>query len=258
MDNKDKIIQEQREEICLLNEEIKRLQLLLSQAGIPYGKGIQEKERPAAQQKDSVMSETETVREQFIIPEMITQKHAQYFYSFFKGRKDVYSKRAGKPNPKTGKTGYYTQCWNYWKPGICPKYEKKKIKCADCPEQHYKELTGKVIMQHLTGAREDCSDVIGVYPMLPDETCNFLVFDFDNHDDTTNGDDYANTDELWREEVNALREICRIYGVDILTERSRSGKGAHILGFSYGGNIALVFALKYPERVDHLILNGRK
>ena len=92
--------------------------------------------------------------------------------------------------------------------------------------------------------------------MLPDETCNFLVFDFDNHDDTTNGDDYANTDELWREEVNALREICRIYGVDILTERSRSGKGAHILGFSDGGNIALVFALKYPERVDHLILNG--
>lgn len=30
MDNKDKIIQEQREEICLLNEEIKRLQLLSS------------------------------------------------------------------------------------------------------------------------------------------------------------------------------------------------------------------------------------
>ena len=135
MDNKEKIIQEQREEIRLLNEEIKCLQLLLSQAGIPYGKGIQEKERPAALQKDSVMSETETVREQFIIPETITQKHAQYFYSFFKGRKDVYSKRAGKPNPTTGKTGYYTQCWNYWKPGICPKYEKKKVKCADCPEQ---------------------------------------------------------------------------------------------------------------------------
>ena len=74
MDNKDKIIREQREEIRLLNEEIKCLQLLLSQAGIPYGKGIQEKERPAALQKDSVMSETETVREQFIIPEMITQK----------------------------------------------------------------------------------------------------------------------------------------------------------------------------------------
>lgn len=31
---------------------------------------------------------------------------------------------------------------------------------------------------------------------------------------------------------------------------------AHILGFSDGGNIALVFALKYPARVSKLILNG--
>ena len=32
--------------------------------------------------------------------------------------------------------------------------------------------------------------------------------------------------------------------------------GAHILGFSDGGNIALSFALKHPERVKRLILNG--
>ena len=31
---------------------------------------------------------------------------------------------------------------------------------------------------------------------------------------------------------------------------------AHLLGFSDGGNIALVFALRYPERVGKLILNG--
>ena len=31
---------------------------------------------------------------------------------------------------------------------------------------------------------------------------------------------------------------------------------AHILGFSDGGNIAMCFALKYPERVEKLILNG--
>ncbi len=31
---------------------------------------------------------------------------------------------------------------------------------------------------------------------------------------------------------------------------------ADLLGFSDGGNIALLFALKYPERVDRLILNG--
>lgn len=31
---------------------------------------------------------------------------------------------------------------------------------------------------------------------------------------------------------------------------------ADILGFSDGGNIAMVFALRYPERVNRLILNG--
>lgn len=31
---------------------------------------------------------------------------------------------------------------------------------------------------------------------------------------------------------------------------------AHILGFSDGANIAMLFALKYPERVGRLILNG--
>jgi pimeloyl-ACP methyl ester carboxylesterase len=31
---------------------------------------------------------------------------------------------------------------------------------------------------------------------------------------------------------------------------------ANILGFSDGGNIALTFALKYPERIEKLILNG--
>lgn len=31
---------------------------------------------------------------------------------------------------------------------------------------------------------------------------------------------------------------------------------AHLLGFSDGGNIALLFALRHPERVDRLILNG--
>ena len=31
---------------------------------------------------------------------------------------------------------------------------------------------------------------------------------------------------------------------------------AHILGFSDGGNIAMIFAMKHPERVDRLILDG--
>lgn len=37
---------------------------------------------------------------------------------------------------------------------------------------------------------------------------------------------------------------------------ARQIERAHILGFSDGGNIALTFALRYPDRVDRLILNG--
>lgn len=33
-------------------------------------------------------------------------------------------------------------------------------------------------------------------------------------------------------------------------------KKANILGFSDGGNIAMIFAIKYPKRVNRLILNG--
>ncbi|MCR4751566.1 MAG: alpha/beta hydrolase [Eubacterium sp.] len=33
-------------------------------------------------------------------------------------------------------------------------------------------------------------------------------------------------------------------------------KKAHLLGFSDGGNIAMVFAMQHPDRVDRLILNG--
>ena len=70
--------------------------------------------------------------------------------------------------------------------------------------------------------------MIGVYPLLPDGTCRFLVFDFDNHAKGAEKEDFANVDEEWREEVDALRMICARSGVDALVERSRSGRGAHI------------------------------
>ena len=38
--------------------------------------------------------------------------------------------------------------------------------------------------------------------------------------------------------------------------REREIERCHLLGFSDGGNIALIFALKYPELVEKLVLNG--
>lgn len=37
---------------------------------------------------------------------------------------------------------------------------------------------------------------------------------------------------------------------------TRGIEKAHILGFSDGGNIAMTFALQYPERIEKLVLNG--
>ena len=49
----------------------------------------------------------------------------------------------------------------------------------------------------------------------------------------------------------------RQFADDLLAFMDAYGIGkAHVLGFSDGGNIAMIFAMKYPERVDKLILDG--
>ena len=70
--------------------------------------------------------------------------------------------------------------------------------------------------------------MIGIYPLLKNETCRFIVFDFDNHEKDAEKNDFANTNEAWMEEVEAMRTICSLNGIDPLVERSRSGKGAHL------------------------------
>jgi len=196
-------------EICRLQQEISRLHLLLDQAGISY-------EQPP------VHEETQDA----VLPVPITEAHAKLLYSVFRGRKDVYSKRGLR---KDGGSSYFPQCDNFWKYGLCPKREGGKTKCADCANCRWSQLTQRILMNHLRGDRPDGTDVVGVYPLLPDETCNFLVFDFDNHNsDLAEANDGANDDPSWMEEVDALRTICIAQGISPLVERSRSGKGAHI------------------------------
>lgn len=124
------------------------------------------------------------------------------FRRLFRGREDVYPRRW---ESKTGKKGYSPLCSNLWRPGIC---DMRKVKCGECPNQAYAALTDRVAADHLHGKH-----VIGVYPLLPDETCWFLAVDFDKH--------------AWAEDVAAFRETCKALGVPVAVERSRSGNGAH-------------------------------
>ena len=202
-------IKQMEDEICRLEQENTRLRLLLDQAGICYEHPVREEDA-----RDTVM------------PVQITEAHAALLYSVFKGRKDVYSKRGVR---KDGGSTYFTQCDNFWKAGICPKQAGLKVKCMECSHRRWTPLSKRALMNHLIGKKPDGSDVIGIYPLLPDETCNFLVFDFDNHESDIN--DTSEENAFWMEEVDALRAVCRLYQVDVLTERSRSGKGAHIWMF---------------------------
>lgn len=97
-----------------------------------------------------------------------------------------------------------------------------------CEHKDWLRLTPKILMNHLWGNKEDGTDVVGIYPLLPDGTCRFLVFDFDNHEKDAEKTDFANEDEAWHDEVDALRMICKQNCIDALVERSRSGKGAHV------------------------------
>ena len=82
------------------------------------------------------------------------------------------------------------------------------IKCAECSARAYAMLNSKVLMQHFKGEREDSTDVLGVYVMLKDNTCRFIVLDFDDH----NGE--SDTPDDWQKEVDTMRDICRMCGID--------------------------------------------
>ena len=131
------------------------------------------------------------------------------FRSLFRGRDDVYPRRF--QSRKTGKAGYQPACGNEWARGLC---EKPKVKCADCPQRAFLPVTDDVVRWHLSGQDDLGRDfVMGVYPMLQDESCCFLAADFDK--------------AHWQEDAGAFLETCRRMNLAAALERSRSGNGGH-------------------------------
>ncbi|MCL2722517.1 MAG: restriction endonuclease subunit R, partial [Treponema sp.] len=120
------------------------------------------------------------------------------FRSLFKGRDDIYAKRF--ENKKTGKSGYQPVCKNEWVQKIC---NKPKITCSKCSNRELEPITDEVIRNHLAGfipAENEWKNpipfVIGIYPLLQNEQCNFLAVDFDK--------------ETWKEDVKAFMDTCKL------------------------------------------------
>ena len=215
------------ENISQLQKKLNDLQLenqilknILDKAGLSY-----HKELSKLRQSGSKEAFDPEQGKRIIHLQAITENMANQFFSMFWGRQDVYAKRS--VNKETGKAAYYPQCNNFWT-NVCHKKIKDGINCKDCKNRSYKTITKKDILNHLQGNAYNASDVIGVYPLLSNGTCRFMVFDFDNHDKDAEEKDFANSDDTWVEEVESMREICVLNGIEPLVERSRSGRGAHV------------------------------
>ena len=134
-----------------------------------------------------------------------------------KGRQRVAILKDEWENLKTGRSGYAPACENEWVPGVCAKVRsggnrKAGNVCGECKNQRFVPATDEQIARHLKGLQ-----VMGVYPLLLDETCWFLAADFDG--------------DAWLEDVEAFAKTCTANGLTASVERSRSGHGAHVWFF---------------------------
>ena len=134
---------------------------------------------------------------------LTAEQRVAIFSTLFRGREDVYPVRW--ESKTTGKSGYAPACANEWRAGVC---RKPVLKCGECAHRELIPLTDATRIGHLKGEH-----VIGVYPLMPDETCHFLAVDFD--------------DEDWRDDVQAFARSCDQLDVPVAVEVSRSGQGAH-------------------------------
>src|SRR5665213_3709128 len=186
---------EQRdEENQRLREENARLRRVLAAHGIPVPQFTPEDAR-------QVQSITPAAVEN---KEERARKRIALFRSLFRGREDVYARRWENDG---GRHGYMPAAVKDWR--AINKSRPEDRKKVDQKTRKFLPVTDAVIENHLLG-----KETVGVYPLLPDETCWFLAADFDK--------------KTWEYDSQAFLETCRELKVPAALERSRSGKGGHI------------------------------
>jgi len=126
------------------------------------------------------------------------------YRSLFHGRDDIYA--ILWQNKTTLKSGYSPVCKNEWVHGLCQKF---KVKCNQCPNREFAQLTDQVIQDHMEG-----KITAGIYPLLKDDLCQLLAIDFDK--------------QSWKDDIAAFCETCQGLGIPTSLERSRSGNGGHV------------------------------
>lgn len=181
-----------------LERENSRLRAILDKNGISYtfkDNNLQENVAPAP-----------------VVTYSLEEKVA-IFQGLFQGRSDVFAKRWYSETSK--KSGYQPVCEREWNPDFC---DKRKYKCADCPNRQFAPLSYSHLFNHLAGKDKWGRDVIGLYPIRKDNTCCFLCADFDD----------KSCEHGYKNDVLAFVNVCKAWKVPCYIERSRSGNGAHV------------------------------
>jgi superfamily II DNA or RNA helicase len=177
-----------------LREENARLRRLLAAHGIPVPEHTGDHVGPL----QTIASATGESKEER------ARKRIALFRSLFRGREDVYARRWEHPD---GRSGYSPAALKDWKAINASKAEDRKK--VERITRKLLPLTDTVIENHLLG-----KETIGIYPLLPDETCWFLAIDFDK--------------KTWTDDSRAFLETCQQLNVPAVLERSRSGNGGHV------------------------------
>lgn len=141
------------------------------------------------------------------------QRRLDLFRNLFRGREDVYAQRFVN---KSGKAGYQPACRNRWSVGC----KEQSFRCHACPHRDLIPLDEQVIRRHL---HKDASEkeVVGIYPILEDNTCYFLCADFDDKSCT----------QGYKKDALSYVRVCKDWNIPAYIERSRSGNGAHVWMF---------------------------
>ena len=184
-----------------LEKENARLKAILDKHGITYKT---EKTISIVQKEDFRPATTSNFS---------LQEKVALFQSLFQGRDDVFARRWYSSN--TQKSGYQPVCEREWNREFC---DKRKYKCADCPNRLFAPLSYNDLYNHLAGKDAYGCDVIGLYPIRKDNTCCFLCTDFDD----------KSCEHGFKNDVLAFVNVCKIWKVPCYIERSRSGNGAHV------------------------------
>ena len=151
------------------------------------------------------------------------------------------------------------------------KCDMKKYSCSSCPFKLPVRLDDKYFYNHLAGKDELARDVIGLYPLLPENICHFLAIDFDAHAPkvqtsiiSTHANDkrsygYApksSVTENWKSDILAVHKTSSELNIPSYMEISRSGNGGH-LWFFFDDNISARLARKFGNAILKLAMQKR-